>query len=148
MSEYTLEYIGEDDWSRALFKYTNLETEKSTTLVDVDGTLYTRTEDWGEPVTATRFSTPEIKTREIVLESCQYWVNQISILRPDKVYSFTYTKTIHILKGQSGIPLYASDDVDQFHEYVHGYYNALKDILGRDEVSRLEREYAEIIEED
>ena len=49
-----LTYIGEDDWSRKLFK-----TKSGIVLVDVDGELYTRTQDWGEPDFPTGFETPE-----------------------------------------------------------------------------------------
>ena len=48
-----LTYIGEDDWSRKLFK-----TKSGIVLVDVDGELYTRTQDWGEPDFPTGFENP------------------------------------------------------------------------------------------
>jgi len=53
------EYLGEDDWSRKLFK-----TNTGVTLVDVDGELYTIAryaefgEGWGEPDHPTGIETP------------------------------------------------------------------------------------------
>lgn len=49
-----LKYIGDDDWSRKLYK-----KEDGTVLVDVDGMLYTRTPDYDEPCSNTRIPTPK-----------------------------------------------------------------------------------------
>jgi hypothetical protein len=48
------DYLGEDDWSRKIFK-----TNTGVTLVDVEGELYTITEDWGEPCHPTGIETPK-----------------------------------------------------------------------------------------
>ena len=47
------DYLGEDGWSRKMFK-----TNTGVILVDVDGELYTITEDWGEPCYPTGIKTP------------------------------------------------------------------------------------------
>ena len=56
MADPIISYFGDDDWSRRLYK-----TENGTILVDVDGELYTRTPDWGEPCSPTGIKTPEEK---------------------------------------------------------------------------------------
>lgn len=53
-----LTFVGFDDWSRALFK-----TGDDQLLVDVDGTLYTTTHDWGEPLHPTTMRTPPLKVK-------------------------------------------------------------------------------------
>jgi hypothetical protein len=47
MDKITMEYIGEDDWSRRCFK----RTDKPGKMIfkEVDGVIHTSTLDWGEP---------------------------------------------------------------------------------------------------
>jgi len=51
----TYRFIGEDDWSRRLFKHTS-----GRVFVDVDGMLHTIT-DYGEPCSNIGIPTPEIQ---------------------------------------------------------------------------------------
>jgi hypothetical protein len=43
-------YVGQDDWSRDLYQ----SVKTGIVYVEVDGMLYTRTSDWGEPCTPLR----------------------------------------------------------------------------------------------
>jgi hypothetical protein len=54
----TYELVGEDDWSRGLYR-----NEAGRTVVDVDGQLHSIS-DWGEPISPIGYPTPKPETKE------------------------------------------------------------------------------------
>ncbi len=78
------------------------------------------------------------ETNEEFMESCTEFVQQLNILHPDANYTIDMEEGFYLLRVDSGVPYYLSDDLYQFHANLHGRIQGIESTLGIDEVYKLE----------